>query len=101
MTEHRVTRTVRMTRSALRHGNVPLPEGVTYIATGLSTPMGEFPHVPMWGGPEGAPACPAALLVIVGGGHQWEPWCTRNDEHELHVAHLQPGQPIAAWTDAP
>jgi hypothetical protein len=96
MTQRKITRTVKMSGSALRRGDATLPVGVTFLVGGPE-PLGEFPHAPMDGGD--AP-CPAVLLIKISGGHEYEPWCTRAAGHELHVAHIQPGQPVAAWTDA-
>jgi len=96
--ERTVTRSIAFSLREIQQGTAVLPPGVTYLvlptgAAGSTRVLGEFPHAPM-----GAD-CPAALLVRVK-SHEYEPWCTRLGEHDLHVAHIAPGQPIAAWTDA-
>lgn len=101
MIEHQITRRGELSAAGINAGIVTLPEGVSFIAVPGRLIEGEFPHVPMFDGPD---PCPAALAIHVrggaSGGHTWEPWCTRGAGHpEPHVAHLQLGQPIAAWTD--
>lgn len=102
--QHRITHRARMTRAALRSGTAELPAGITYLWIPAAPPVlaefeaGEFPHAPMFAADDAA--CPAALLLTIAPGFEHEPWCTRADDgHELHVAHLVPGRPIAAWTD--
>lgn len=92
----KITRTATMRRAELTLGTAPLPDGVTYLFLPRMIAVGEFPHCAMNVG------CNAALLVIINPGrYQYEPWCTREAGHTGdHVAHIGPGQPVAAWTDA-
>jgi hypothetical protein len=98
----KVTRSGEVSLRALQAGVVTLPEGVSYLRIPGIGEAGDFPHRAI--DPTSA-VCDAALLIRVvggiGGGHDWDPWCTRDHGHpDLHVANLAPGAPIAAWTDA-
>jgi hypothetical protein len=109
MHESILTNRIETTRGALNRGAITLPETVTW----LSYPdpfnvrrwfrVGEFPHAAM-APPEDM--CRARLMIVINAGHVDEmtsdPECTREHGHadELHVAHLEPGLPIAAWRNA-
>lgn len=98
MSERRVTRTVEVSARAVAEGMVTLPDGVTYLAV-LGHEVGEFPHA---ADPEG---CDAVLVIRFRGTalgvDMIDAWCTREDGHNgQHVAHLQRGMPLTAWTDA-
>lgn len=98
MSARRVTRTVEVSARAVAQGMVTLPEGVTYLAM-LGHAAGEFPHAADHEG------CDAALVIRFKGSalgvDMIDAWCTREDGHDgQHVAHLQRGMPLTAWTDA-
>ena len=103
-----VTRTLDTTRGALVRGTVDLPEGVSWLVLPNDanpakwTRLGEFPHAEFVGLED---QCRARLLLVVNRGRidefSHDPECSRLFEHDgPHVAHIGPGSPIAAWTDA-
>lgn len=97
--QRRVTRTVEMSARAVAEGLATLPEGVSYLYLGGPVAMGYFPHAADPGG------CDATLLIRFKGSalgvDSIDAWCTREEQHGgQHVAHLDRGIPMVAWTDA-
>lgn len=107
MRQPRVTRTFDTTRGALSAGMITLPPEVTWFTVpnhrnpARWTHLGDFPHAEFVGLDD---QCRARLELVVNRGRIDEfvhdPECSRLYDHDgPHVAHIGPGQPIAAWTD--
>jgi hypothetical protein len=96
MSERTATHRVIFDFKAARRGARTLPEGLTWVnAPGIPAPLGDFPHAEYGG------TCQAALLILSGHRVVADPWCTRELDHaDQHVAHIRPGVPVFAWTDA-
>lgn len=95
---YKVTRRAILQRADIENGPLQLPAGVTFIHVPGTLPAGELPTAPIGTG------CAALLYIWIRNsllsGQKWEPGCSREAGHTGdHVAHIGPGQPIAAWTD--